>query len=312
MKTAVNLVVLFLLVIFASGCRTGNKVDQSICTSATWYHRPQPQEVNTFAIVRLSTLPGPTPEARAVALQDSMTAQDKSALMAVAPEKAAFVETVVRDYLVLKGYKEVPGDQHPDIYVTAGYVDEMIGREELEVVVSAPRDVPVNPYAPAAGTGSPGATSGDANSHLLMVVVTAWVFDDKGACRQMWQGRSATDEGDVLVTESVDLAWAALDRFYSKTDTIRGSLNCGMISRGTGVAFSDMYAGGCSFRAGFRDGDILMEIDGRSFVEPGEVYAYCANRTAGATVVVKARHHGDVVVRPVKLGKRVLTEVSDL
>ena len=70
-----------------------------------------------------------------------------------------------------------------------------------------------------------------------------------------------------------------------------------------GVYVSEVVSGGPAAKAGIREGDVIIEFDGRKINDAGSLIAYLAEKSPGATVVVKFQRQGQTREVEVVLGE---------
>jgi len=70
-----------------------------------------------------------------------------------------------------------------------------------------------------------------------------------------------------------------------------------------GVYVHEVVSGGPAAKAGIREGDVIIEFDGRKINDAGSLIAYLAEKSPGATVVVKFQRQGQTREVEVVLGE---------
>jgi len=70
-----------------------------------------------------------------------------------------------------------------------------------------------------------------------------------------------------------------------------------------GVYVYEVVSGGPAAKAGIREGDVIIEFDGRKVNDAGSLIAYLAEKSPGATVVVKFQRQGQTREVEVVLGE---------
>lgn len=70
-----------------------------------------------------------------------------------------------------------------------------------------------------------------------------------------------------------------------------------------GVYVHEVVSGGPAAKAGIREGDVIIEFDGRKINDAGSLIAYLAEKSPGATVVVKFQREGQTREVEVVLGE---------
>lgn len=84
-------------------------------------------------------------------------------------------------------------------------------------------------------------------------------------------------------------------------ETMAKALKLGKL---TGVLIQGLVKDGAAEKAGLKQGDVILEIDGREMAAPNEVQSYIATKHPGDVVSIKLNRDGKIIEKKVKLASR--------
>ncbi len=124
-----------------------------------------------------------------------------------------------------------------------------------------------------------------------------------------WVGRAHTPQAGLFELDAIDLAWAALTRFYARNSSWPGALGAGIVNQGTCVRVVQTPLGSPAFDAGIRINDLILNINGRNVRNVPEAIAAAAVAPAGATVSVTVLRKNQTLTFHVPLAAREFTSL---
>ena len=104
---------------------------------------------------------------------------------------------------------------------------------------------------------------------------------------------------ELIETDKVRRAYLGIS-FLDKSEV---SLYLPNVKIDQGVYVYEVVSGGPAAKAGIREGDVIIEFDGRKVNDAGSLIAYLAEKSPGATVVVKFQRQGQTREVEVVLGE---------